>query len=172
MGCRFAGIKSHLLPGKHVSDYSGHGVGDKTPHNMHVCTHTDTHTPLLLNYFLNALNTYSHNRTPFSREARKSFVSKFFSVTARNSCTQLHLSRPRTSPAMELCPASRPHLLPLRPSSAPLLIPQVRRLQPQEGKQLAQDLTKNLLLLLRLEPKPSSFSLAEFPQSYVSPSLC
>ena len=26
--------------------------------------------------FLNALNTYSHNRTPFSREARKSFVSK------------------------------------------------------------------------------------------------
>ena len=45
-------------------------------------THTDTHTPLLLNYFLNALNTYSHNRTPFSREARKSFVSKFFSVTA------------------------------------------------------------------------------------------
>ena len=48
-----------------------------------MCAHTHTHThPFLLNYFLNALNTYSHNRTPFSREARKSFVSKFFSVTA------------------------------------------------------------------------------------------
>ena len=61
----------------------------KTPHNMftHTRTHTHTHThthkhPFAFKLFLNVLNTYSHNRTPFSREARKSFVSKFFSVTA------------------------------------------------------------------------------------------
>lgn len=68
-------------------------------------------------------------------------------------------------PAFQNGAAKRKHL-------APLLLPQVRRLKPQEGKQLAQDLTENLLLLLRLEPKPSSPSLAVFPQSYASPSLC
>lgn len=32
MGCPFAGIKSHLLPGKHICDYCSHGEGSESGH--------------------------------------------------------------------------------------------------------------------------------------------